>query len=246
VTSWANYTLVTGAECLLRAKIDYPMNREYLTQLHAKPALLYHHGRQWAMRVPVKARVVLGLFLAAAVLMAMYSAFTAKDATLHLRLQHGFHNAQVSVWVDGDFVYSGKVSGSIRKRFGLIPTASAQGSLSQVIPVRSGQHNVRVRIEPDDAAMQEDSISGDFTHSTERGLSVSARRSGLSLSWQGTGSVPPETSSSLGWFSRYADSFFLTIAGSIMSALTGFAIKELPARLRSTSGSASKAELGPQ
>ena len=112
--------------------------------------------------------------------------------------------------------------------------------------MRSGQRNVRVRIEPDDAAMQEDSISGDFTHSTERGLSVSARRSGLSLSWQGTGSVPAETSSSVGWFSRYAGSFFLTIAGSIMSALTGFAIKELPARLRSTSGSAPKAELGPQ
>ena len=124
VTSWANYTLVTGAERLLRAKIDYPMNREYLTQLRAKSSLLFHHARHWAMRVPVKARVVLGLFLAAAVLMAMYSAFTAKDATLHLRLQHGFHNAQVSVWVDGDFVYSGKVSGSIRKRFGLIPTAA--------------------------------------------------------------------------------------------------------------------------
>jgi hypothetical protein len=176
----------------------------------------------------------------------MYNAFTAKDATLHLRLQHGFHNAQVSVWVDGDFVYSGKVSGSIRKKFGWIPTASAQGSLSQLIPVRSGQRNVRVRIEPDDAAMQEASISGDFTHSTERDLSVTARRSGLSLSWQGTGSAPAETSSSFGWFSRYAGSFFLTIAGSIMSALTGFAIKELPARLRSTSGSAPKPELGPQ
>ncbi len=46
--------------------------------------------------------------------------------------------------------------------------------------------------------------------------------------------------------SRYAGSFFLTIAGSIMSAITGLAIKELPARLRSTSGSAPKAELGPQ
>jgi hypothetical protein len=222
------------------------MNREYLTHLQAKAALLYHHARQWAMRLPVKARVILGLFLAAALLMAMYTAFTAKDAALHLRLQHGFHNAQVSVWVDGDFVYSGKVSGSIRKKFGWIPTASAQGSLSQLIPVRSGQRNVRVRIEPDDAAMQEASISGDFTHSTERDLSVTARRSGLSLSWQGTGSAPAETSSSFGWFSRYAGSFVLTIAGSIMSALTGFAIRELPARLRSTSGSAPKAEVGPQ
>src|SRR5260370_31375585 len=147
------------------------------------------------MRLPVKARVVLGLFLAAALLMAMYTASTAKDATLHLRLQHSFHNAQVSVWVDGDFVYSGKVSGSIRKKFGLIPTASAQGSLSQVIPVRSGQHSVRVRIEPDDAAMQDESIRGDFTRNTGRDLSVSARRSGLSMSCEGTGTPPAEPSS---------------------------------------------------
>jgi hypothetical protein len=222
------------------------MNREYIGHRHAKMVLLCQHARQWALRVPVKARVVLGLFLIAALIMAMYAAFTAKDASLHLRLQHGFHNAQISVWVDGDCVYSGKVTGSIRKRFGLIPTASAQGSLSQVIPMRSGQHNVRVRIAPDDAAIQEDNISGDFSHNSQRDLSVSARRNGLALSWQGTGGAPAETLSSFGWFSRYAGSFFLTIAGSIMSALTGYAIRELPARLRSGSDSAPKAELGAQ
>ena len=44
-----------------------------------------------------------------------------------------------------------------------------------------------------------------------------------------------------------SDAFFpspliLTITGSIMSALAGYAIKELPARLRSTSDSAPKTE----
>jgi hypothetical protein len=38
-----------------------------------------------------------------------------------------------------------------------------------------------------------------------------------------------------GWLSQYAGSLILTIAGSIMSALAGYAIKELPARLRPTS-----------
>jgi hypothetical protein len=52
--------------------------------------------------------------------------------------------------------------------------------------VRSGQHKVRVRIEPDDATMQEDGISGDFAHNSERELSVCARQSRLSLSWPGT------------------------------------------------------------
>ena len=134
------------------------MNREHIAQLRAKTALFYQHARQWAARVPVKARVVLGLFLVAALLMAVHTALTAKDASLHLKLQHGFHNAQVLVWVDGDLAYSGKVTGSPKKRFGLIPTDSVQGSLSQIIPVRSGQHEVRVRIEPDDATMQEDGM----------------------------------------------------------------------------------------
>jgi len=222
------------------------MNREYIAQLRAKVGLLYQHARLWAEGVPVKVRVVLGLFLVAALLMAVHTALTAKDASLHLKLQHGFRNAQVSVWVDGDPVFSGKITGSTKKRFGLIPTDSVQGSLSQIIPVRSGQHYVRVRIEPDDSAMQEDNISGDFAHNAERGLLVSARHSSLSLSWQGTGSGPVETSSSFAWFSRYAGSLFLTIAGSIMSALAGYAIRELPKRLRPASDSTPKTEFGPQ
>jgi hypothetical protein len=221
------------------------MNRESIALLRAKVGLLYQHARVWAERLPVKAWVVLGLFLFAALLMAMHTALTVKDANLHLKLQHGFRNAQVSVWVDGDPTFSGKITGSTKKRFGLIPTDSAQGTLSQIIPVRSGQHNVRVRIEPNDSAMQEDSISGDFTHNTERDLFVSARRSSLSLSWQGTGGAPVETSSNFAWFSRYAGSLFLTIAGSIMSALAGHAIRELPERLRPASDSTPKAEFGP-
>jgi hypothetical protein len=222
------------------------MNQESIAQLRAKAGSLYQQARLGVERVPVKARVLLGLFFVAALLMAIHTALTAKDANLHLKLQHGFRDAQLSVWVDGDLAFSGKVTGSTKKKFGLIPTDSVQGSLSQIIPVRSGQHNVRVRIEPDDAAMQEDSTSGDFARNTERELLVSARRSSLSLSWQGTGSAPVETSSSFAWISRYAGSLFLTLAGSIMSALAGYAIRELPARFRSTSDATPKAEFGPQ
>jgi len=222
------------------------MSEEHITQPRTKSALFYERAWRWTTRIPVKARVVLGLFLVAAVLLAVHTAVTAKDASLHLKLQHGFHNAQVLVWVDSDLAYSGRVSGSTKKRFGVIPTVSVQGSLSEVIPLRSGQHKVSVRIEPDDATMQEDSISGYFDRDTQRDLSVSAQQSGLSLSWLGTSVVPAETPSSFGWFSRYAGSLLLTIGGSIVSALTGYAIKELPARFRPTSESAPKVELGPQ
>ena len=239
-------TLVIGTDSRLRAKIVSSMTPEDIAQLRAKAGWLYQRAKQLAVAVPAKAWVLFALFLVAALLMAIHTALTAKDASLHLKLQHGFHDAQVSLWVDGDLAFSGKVTGSTKKKFGLIPTDTVQGSLSQIIPLRPGQHNVRLRIEPDDSAAQEDTISGNFSHNAERDLLVSARRSSLSLSWQGTGNAPVETSSPFPWFSRYAGSLFLTIAGSIMSALAGYAIRELPARLRSTSDATAKAELGPQ
>src|SRR5713226_3848863 len=121
------------------------MDQAHIVQLREKTALLYEQARQWAAGVPVKARIVLGLFFVAAVFMAMHTALTAKDASLHLKLQHDFRSTQVSVWVDDDLAYAGKITGSTRKRFGLIPTDSAQGNLSKIIPVRSGQHNINIR-----------------------------------------------------------------------------------------------------
>jgi hypothetical protein len=222
------------------------MNRQHIAQLRVKAALLGQRARQVAAQLPMKARVVLGLFFLAAVLMATYTTLTAKDSSLHLKVQHGFRNAQVSVWVDGDLAYSGIITGSTKKRFGILPTDSVQGTLSQIIPVHSGRRTVRVRVSPDDATAQDDTISGDFARNGERDLSASARHSGLLLAWQGTNSAGAETTSSLAWLSRYAGSLLLTIAGSIISALTGFAIRELPGRLRPTTDSAPKAELGPQ
>ena len=146
------------------------MNRHTLAHLRFKAELVYRQARQATARVPGKARIVLALFLVAALLMALHTAFTAKDASLHLKVQHGFRDARISLWVDDDLVFSGRVTGSARKRFGLIPTDLMQGSLSQIIPVRSGQHKVRVKIEPDDAAAQEDSVSGNFASNAERSL----------------------------------------------------------------------------
>src|SRR6266852_8935672 len=175
------------------------MDREETIRFREKALLFFRHARQFAAGVPVKVRILLGLFLIAALFMAIHTAITAKNASLHLRLQHDFRNAQVSAWVDDDLAYSGRITGSTKKRFGLIPTDSVQGNLSQIIPVRSGPHKIRLRIESDDAAIQEDSINGNFSNHTERDLVVSARRSGLSVSWQGIGRAPFETPSGFGW-----------------------------------------------
>ena len=218
------------------------MNREDVAKFRLRAALLWRQTNRLIVRIPAKARIVLLFWIVAAILVAVYSEFTAKDSSLHLKLQYGFRSAQISVWVDGDLAYSGRVSGMTRKKFGLIPTDSVQGSLSEIIPVSSGQHNIRVLVEPEGAVTQEDSISGSFTSNYERALSVSARQGGLSLSWIGAASPALETSAGASWFSRYAGSLFLTVAGSIISALTGFAIKELPGRFRAPGDAASKVE----
>ena len=218
------------------------MSKDDVGYVRLKTGLLFQQANGFIGRIPPRARVVFGLFIVAAVLMAVYSQLTAKDSSLHLKLQHSFRSAQISVWVDGDLAYSGRVSGMTRKKFGLIPTDAVQGSLSQIIPLSSGHHNIRVRVESEGAFTQEDSIKGTFASNDERWLSVSARQSGLSVSWMGASGTTAEISPATSWFSRYAGSLFLTIAGSIISALTGFAIKELPERFRSTADATPKAE----
>jgi hypothetical protein len=206
-------------------------------QLRLKSAALLQAARALWNRIPVTARVVLGLFLCAALLLALHTAFASKDASLHLRVQHSFRSADISVWVDSDLVYSGKLRGTLKRKLGLIPD-SVQGSLSQVFSISSGAHQVRVRVISDDGSTEEDSISATFAPHSKRELSAVARRSGVALSWQSGDPAP--AGSSEGWIARYAGTLFLTAAGSIISALTGFALKEIPSHIRSRKEAESK------
>jgi sensor domain CHASE-containing protein len=183
-------------------------------------------------RVPTSAWVIFALFLCAALVMAIHAAVAGHDANLRLKVQHNLRSADLSVWVNDDLVYSGKLVGIVRKKFGLIP--DIQGNMSETLPISSGTKQVRVRVVSDDGSEQENTISGDFVRNAQQTLSVVARRGDLSLSWQHPETAVPETASSVqtppnpGWVDRYAGSLLMTVAGSIISALTGYAIKELP------------------
>lgn len=222
----------------------YPMDQNHYEQLRSKLALLWNRTRQWLLSLPFKAQIVLGIFLAAASLLALHTAFSGKDSSLHLRLQHGFRNAQLTVFIDSHKVYSGKLVGYSKKKYALFGE-TVEGSLSQVLPVTSGTHEILIRVEPGDGTVQEENLSGEFVSGAGRNLTVSARHSGLKMSWEGESeAVPTEVSaepSSPGWFSKYAGSIFLTVVGSIASAVTGFAIRELPGYLRTRQESLPKA-----
>ena len=205
------------------------MDGERIARIRAQAVRRYDQSRAWLARLPAQARIILGLFLVAAILMALHTALSGKDASLRLTLQHGFRSADLSLWIDGNLAYSGKLRGSTKRKFGLIP-GSVHGRLSEIVPVSAGTHQIRVQVKSEDGSTQQDSLTGDFARNSERELSVSARPNGLALAWQATNASGPSSGS--GWFARYAGALCLTIGGSIISAITGFALRELPAHIR--------------
>jgi|ERR1700686_234719 hypothetical protein len=215
------------------------MDSDHKTQLRARVAGIWRQTCDWVLKLSLTARIMLGLFLFAALLVALHTALSTKNASLHLTVQHGFRNADISLWVDGDLAYSGKLTGTVKKKFGLI-AGSVQGGLSEIVPVSSGIHQIRVQVQPEGGTAQQNTVTGDFAPNTERKLSISARPGSLSLAWLGGTTPAPAASSS--WFVHYASVLFLTIGGSIVSALTGFALRELPAHIRSRQDSAIKAQ----
>jgi hypothetical protein len=213
------------------------MDPERIARFREQILSLYRKTQLWADKVPLTGWVVGGFFCFAALLMAVHTFVGARDASLRLKVQHTFRSAQLQVWVDSDLVYSGKLVGSSKKRLGFIPD-SVQGTLSETLEVPSGSHNVRVRVSADDGTVQEDTINADFVRSSQRTLAVVARRSDVALNWQGSAAtIPDPPPASSGWFARYASTLLLTAAGSIISALTGYAVRELPGHIRARQAS---------
>jgi hypothetical protein len=114
-----------------------------------------------------------------------------------------------------------------------------EGGLSEMFDVSPGAHEVRVRVATEDGSVQENTIRGDFASASLRTLFVVARGDDVSMNWQGEdhsaagapSPVPEPVTPREGWFQRYAGSLFLSVIGSIISAVTGYAIRELPKKI---------------
>src|SRR5256885_6587319 len=219
-----------------------PMDQQNLPGMHsATPSPLWWQKMQVQVRaLPVKAWLVLGLFLVAALFMGLHTAFAAKDSILHVKVQHGFRSALLSVWIDGELAYSSKLTGAMKKKLGLIPD-SVQGNLAQTIPLPSGNRELRIRVETPDGSVQEQTVSAKFVRNGERTLVVIARRTDFSMNWQDLPVQVAESASTLGWMARYTSTLLLTAAGSIISAITGYAIRELPKQIGSRQAETPKA-----
>lgn len=199
-------------------------SRSWLAALETKVLRL-------VQRVPAKAWIVFGLFALVALFMAIHTALVAKDSSLRVKVQHSFRSVQLSVWVDDDLVYSGKLYGTTKKKLGVV-WEQAQGSFSDTFPVATGDHQVRVRMAADDGTVQEDAIRGTFVRENQLTLSAIAHHDQLSMGWQGANTPAPDSSGSgTNWIMRYGGSLMVTLAGSIASAVVGYVLREVAGRI---------------
>ncbi len=174
-----------------------------------------------------------GITAAVILLIAFLPHLAARSAGLKVQMQHSFRSAQVSVWVDGDLACSEHLTGSQRRRFGLLP-AGIGGNFSRLVQVSAGRHTVKVRVTSDEGFDNTGSITGDFPADSEISLQVRPRSSGdLDMTWQGMSTMGADSGPA--WYVKYAGSLLMTAVGSLVSALMAYVIRELPNLLRRTS-----------
>jgi hypothetical protein len=188
-------------------------------------------------RVPGRLKIIALLALGTlAILLSLHKASPVRTANLHVQVQHGLRSAQLKIWVDDRLAYQGRITGSMRKRFGLIPGA-VQGSFAHAVQVASGKHTVRMQVSAGGEGYDEAStLEGQFPAGAEVNLLATAHRHDLTLEWQGTSMAAAESDPP--W---YVKSLLMTMVGSIFSALMAFVIRELPNLARRGGETISKA-----
>lgn len=151
--------------------------------------------------------------------------YTASSATLTIAGHHGFRRAEVSIWVDGDLKSKYQVTGSDKRRFGILQ--KTEGNFSRSVRVGAGDHMVRVQfrsLTDSSSLTRQCHVSVDAT--TESTMYVNADRGVMSLSF--AGSAPkiksaPEPSTG---YAKMLQSTFMAIAGSALSAVVGFVVQD--------------------
>ena len=159
---------------------------------------------------------------------------TGKSATLKLTCTHGLRSGEIAVWADDQLVYSGKLSGTGKKRFGLFGgktplIAGKPATFTQTVKVPDGPHKLRVQV-VGEGYDQSKSISMNFSPDTQSTISINALSRNLQVSWKDTQFTPAGAETP--WYMRYGKALFITVFGSIISAVMGMVVKELLEKFR--------------
>ena len=175
-------------------------------------------------RIPRVARVaaLIGVVLLAVLGVRAYLA--GGSAVLNLVCRHNLRAADLAVYIDGKLSYTEQLSGSAKKRFGIVgPRVAKTFSKSLVVP--SGERVVNVHLKSAaDGFDQEQSCSLNLPPGKAGTLVIAMQQNGMSLTFQGSPVAPAESAGS-----GYRDSvrwILLTVGGSAVSAGIGFMVQE--------------------
>jgi hypothetical protein len=194
---------------------------------------LMHEAAGGMKRIPPKLAA-----LALALILLAYGAwrvfYVPDTAILNLKGQHSFRTAELSIWVDSRLAQKTQLVGSTKKRFGFVQQP-VQGSFSHSLRVPAGEHTIRISIgAPSEGYSQSEELQADFQPRTQRTIIVTPeRRSGrLSLAWRDAQSFTAETTTRSSGTGGIISSLLITVAGSILSGVVGFFVRERLAMLR--------------
>ena len=128
-----------------------------------------------------------------------------------------------SIRIDGKLVYSGQLSGTMKRRLPFFEKAVATSA--QTLALSAGDHLVEVHVQsPDGDYDQTRSCSVNLPSGQQGTLVVNSLRGGLSLAYQGVPAAPSGAPGSD--YSGYLRSILVTVLGSAVSAAIGFAVQE--------------------
>ncbi|MCH8268371.1 MAG: serine/threonine protein kinase [Acidobacteria bacterium] len=131
----------------------------------------WHQILDFVRRLPRKTRIATAIGILLLAFLAFQPWKPAQLATLHINSQHKFPVAELSVWIDNDLTYNGKLTGAVKRRWGIF--SSVQGSFSEIVQVPVGRRTVRVRVDsPDEGYNQTTQIEGEFIQGAEKTLDI--------------------------------------------------------------------------
>jgi hypothetical protein len=176
-------------------------------------------------KIPRKAYLTALLLMAAIALFSWRFSILGETATLKLKVQHSFKSAEIAVFVDGESRYSGKLSGTAKRRFGF--RNAAEGSFSHTLHLHPGSHLVRVQIKSlSDGYNETNELPLDIGPEKERLLAVTADRRSANLRMSAQTPEAVATQAAPSWYQSYFTSLSLTLSGTIVSMLFGYLIQQ--------------------
>lgn len=160
-------------------------------------------------------------------LLGAYEFSPGDSAPLRIVCQHSFRSAQLTVRVNGKLVCETTLTGSTRKRFGLLPTSSLGGTYSTITSAPAGKALVEVHVSaPEEGFDDTRALTADFREGEQNLLEINTGRGSLALRSPGSTAANLASTSDSKGFSWSFFSVLFSALGTMFSASVSFMVQE--------------------